>query len=75
MTQDTSINSILHCIKLIPAVCLGLLYKQFKNMYNKQPPWRTLLPHKIVCSTSQEILGLSENLKGEDNYKTLHIKM
>jgi len=28
-----------------------------------------------VCFTSQQIPCLLENLKGDDNYKTLHIKM
>jgi hypothetical protein len=27
------------------------------------------------CSTIQEIPHLLENLKGDDNYKTLHIEM
>jgi hypothetical protein len=31
--------------------------------------------HHYACSTSQEIPCLLENLKGDDNYKTLHIKM
>jgi hypothetical protein len=31
-------------------VCLGFLYKQLKNMTNKQPPWRTLLPHTIIAA-------------------------
>jgi len=31
--------------------------------------------HDYACSTSQEIPRLLENLKGDDNYKTLHKKM
>jgi len=31
--------------------------------------------HHYACSTSQEIPRLLENLTGNDNYKTLHIKM
>jgi len=27
------------------------------------------------CSTSQEMCHLLENIKGDDNYKTMHIKM
>jgi uncharacterized protein with PQ loop repeat len=49
-TQDTSNISILHCIKLKIAVCLTFLYKQFKNMTNKHPPCRTLLPHTIMAA-------------------------
>jgi len=51
MKQDTSIVSISHCIKLVKAVCLGFLYKQFKNKTNKQPPLRTLLPHTIMAAS------------------------
>jgi len=50
MKQDTSIISILHCTKLIMAVCLGCLYQQFENMIKKQPPWRTLLPHMMMSA-------------------------
>jgi len=35
----------------------------------------TLSSHGYGCSTSQEIPCLSENLRGDDNYKTLHTKM
>ena len=34
LKQDTSVMSILHCIKLIKVVCLGFLYKQFENITN-----------------------------------------
>ena len=50
MKQDKSIISILHCIKLLIAVCLGFLYKQFKNMTKKQLPQRILLPHNIMAA-------------------------
>jgi len=50
MKQDTSIGSILHFMELIAAVCLGFIYKQFKNMTNKQPPTRTPLPHMIMAA-------------------------
>jgi hypothetical protein len=48
--HDTSNNSILHCIKLLTAVSLGFLYKEFKNVTNKEPPWKTLLPHTIMAA-------------------------
>ena len=31
--------------------------------------------HFCSCSTSQEIFQLLEKLRGDDNYKTKHIKM
>jgi len=31
--------------------------------------------HDYGCSTSQEIPCILENQKGDDNHKTLHIKM
>jgi hypothetical protein len=40
MKQDTSVISILHCIKLILAV---------KTMTKKQHPQETLLPHTIMA--------------------------
>jgi len=50
MKQDTPTVSISRCIKLVMSVCLGFLYKQFKNTTNKQPPWRTLMPHTIMAA-------------------------
>ena len=48
MKQDTPLVNILHCIKLITAV-FGFYIKQFK-ITNKQPPWRTHLPHTIMAA-------------------------
>jgi hypothetical protein len=50
MKQDTSTVSILHCLKPIIAACLNFLYKQFKNMANKQSPLRILLPYTIMAA-------------------------
>jgi len=50
MKQDTSIESISHCIKLVKDACLGFLHKQFKNTTNKQPPWKNLLPHMTMAT-------------------------
>jgi len=75
MKQHTSTLSISHCTELTAAVCLGFIYKQFKNTTNKQPPWRTILPHDYGCYNSQENPCPLENLQDDDNYKRLHIKM
>jgi len=37
-------------MEMITAVCLGFLYKQFKNMNNKQSPCRTLYPHTVTAA-------------------------
>jgi len=37
-------------MEMITAVCLGFLYKQFKNMNNKQSPCRTLYPHIVMAT-------------------------
>jgi hypothetical protein len=50
MKKDTSLVSILHCIKLIIVVCLGFECQKFQNMSKKQPPQRILLPHKIMAA-------------------------
>jgi hypothetical protein len=50
MIQDTSVINISHYMEMITAVCLGFLYKQFKNMNNKQSPWRTLYPHIVMAA-------------------------
>jgi hypothetical protein len=50
MKQDTSIVSNLHCIEQLIALFWGFIYQQFKNMTNKQTPWRTLLPYKIMAA-------------------------
>jgi len=50
MKQHTSTVSISHCTELVAAVCLGVIYKQFKNMTKKQSPSRTLLPHTIMAA-------------------------
>jgi len=34
MKQNTSLLNILHCIKLITAVCFGFVYKNIKNKNN-----------------------------------------
>jgi hypothetical protein len=47
MKQDTAIVSISHCIKLIVAVCMGFIYKQFKK-YEKQTALSTLLHHMFM---------------------------
>jgi len=31
--------------------------------------------HDCDCSNSEEISHILENLKGDNNYKTLHVKM
>jgi ABC-type spermidine/putrescine transport system permease subunit II len=49
MKSDTSIINIVHCKKLIIAVSLGFLYKQFKNI-TKKTPWITLLSHIIMAA-------------------------
>jgi hypothetical protein len=48
--QNKSIVSISHCIELTAAVSLGFIYKQFKNITNKQTPFRTILPHTIMAA-------------------------
>jgi hypothetical protein len=71
--QDTSIVSISHCIKLIIAVWV-LYIKQLKNMTdNLHEKYST--SHSYSRSSTQEIPRLLENLKGDDNYKRLYIKM
>jgi hypothetical protein len=50
MKQDTSIINILHSMERIIGVSLGFLYKQFKNMNNKQPPWRAIYPHTVMAT-------------------------
>jgi len=50
MKQDTSTASISHCTKLVKDVALGFLYKQFKNITNKQPLSRTLLPDTFMAT-------------------------
>ena len=76
MKQGTSIISILHCIKMLTAVCLNFLYKQIKNMTNKKPSMQnSFSSRQYACSNSQEIPPILENLTADGNYKTLHIKM
>jgi hypothetical protein len=75
MKQDTSITGISHCIKPIKKCLFWFLYKQLENVTNKQPPWRSLLPHDYGCSTSQETPCLLEDLKGDYKYKILHFNV
>jgi hypothetical protein len=43
------IIGISHCVKII-SVCFGFYIKRFKNMANRNPPVRTLLPHTIMAA-------------------------
>jgi hypothetical protein len=69
MKQDTSIISIENCIKLITDVCLGFLYKQFKNMTKTASMGNSSSTHDYGCYTCQAIPQLLQNLNGDDNYK------
>ena len=44
-------------------------------MTNKQPPFRTILPHIITAAPLVKKFRIVKNLNGDDNYKRLHIKM
>jgi hypothetical protein len=55
---------------------LGFVYKQLKKQSQTTGMQNSSSSQHYGCSTNQEIPScLLENLKGDDKYKTLHIKM